>query len=123
LLCFSIEIFAKKSSFFHKIHQAAALTIGRRYLRCSEKVPLALSEIPDGKDGYVTLSEPERNRGKHVGSLWRQVSKKLQTALAAPFRTAKGRSKSLLKPTLETELLSRVIGASPIRESSEALLV
>jgi IS605 OrfB family transposase len=79
------------------IHQAAALTIGRRYLCFSEKVPLALGEIPDGKDGYVTLSLPERNRGKHVWSLWRQLSKKLQAALVAHFRTAKSRSRGSSK--------------------------
>ena len=105
------------------IHQAAALTIGRRYLRCSEKAPLNLSKIPDGKDGHVTLSLPERNRDKHVWSIWRRVSKKLQTALAAHFRTARSRSKSLLKPALVTEALSRVVGATPTRESSEALFV
>lgn len=104
------------------IHQAAALTIGRRYLRCSERVPLSLSKIPDGKDGHVTLTLPERNRDKHVWSLWRQVSKKLQTALAAHFRTARSRSKSSLKTALATEVLSRVVGVIPTRESSEALL-
>ncbi len=36
------------------IHLAAALTIGRRYLRFSERVPSSLSEIPDGKDSHVT---------------------------------------------------------------------
>ncbi len=104
------------------IHQAAALAIGRRYLCCSEKVPSNLGKIPDGKDGHVTLLLPARNRSKHVWSLWRQLSKKLQTALAAHFRTAKSRSKSLPKPALETELLSRVVGGIPTRESSEALL-
>jgi IS605 OrfB family transposase len=103
------------------IHQAAALTIGRRYLRCSEKMPSSLSKIPDGKDGHVTLSLPERNRDKHVWSLWRQLSKKLQTALAAHFRTAHSRSKSSLKPALVTEELPKVVGAIPTRESSEAL--
>jgi IS605 OrfB family transposase len=112
--------FARRYSL--SIHQAAALTIGRRYLRCSEKVPLALSKIPDGKDGHVTLSLPERNRGKHVWSLWRQVSKKLQTALAAHFRTAESRSRSSLEPAPETEALSKVVGVIPTREPSEALL-
>ena len=103
------------------IHLSAALTIGRRYLRCSEKVPPALSKIPDGKGGHVTLPLPERNRGKHVWSFWRQVSKKLQMALTAHFRTAESRSKSSSKPVLETEALSRVIGGIPIHEPSEAL--
>jgi len=116
--------FAKKYGL--SIHQAAALTIGRRFLGCSEKVPSSLSEIPDGKDGHVTLSLPARNRDRHVWSLWRQVSKKLQTALAAHFRTApntKGRSRSQPKPAPETKVFSDVVGGTPARESLEALLV
>ena len=104
------------------IHLAAALTIGRRYLRCSEKVPLSLSKIPDGKDGHVTFPVPERNRGEHVWSLWRRISKKLQTALAAHFRTAYSRSRNSHQPVPVTEILSRVDGEIPARESSEALL-
>ncbi|HEX4840322.1 MAG TPA: hypothetical protein VFU89_07780 [Rhabdochlamydiaceae bacterium] len=104
------------------IHSAAALVIGRRYLRFSEKVPSTLSEIPDGKDGHVTLSLPARNRNKHVWSLWSLLSKKLRTALAAHFRTApKGRSKSSVKPAFETEPISDVVGETPARESSELL--
>ena len=106
------------------IHSAAALVIGRRYLRYSEKVPSILSEIPDGKDGHVTLSLPVRKRNKHVWSVWSLLSKKLQTALAAHFRTApntKGRSKSLVNPAFETEPISDVVGETPARESSELL--
>lgn len=105
------------------IHQAAALTIGRRYLCFSEKVPLALGKIPDGKDGHVTLSLPERNRDKHLWSLWRQLSKKLQAALAAHFRTAKSRSKDSSKTSSCDNRVSKVVGESPTREPSEALLV
>jgi len=105
-------------------HLAAALVIGRRYLRFSEKVPSTLSEIPDGKDSHVTLSLPVRKRNKHVWSLWSLLSKKLRTALAAHFRTApntKGRSKSSVKPAFETEPISDVVGETPARESSELL--
>jgi IS605 OrfB family transposase len=103
------------------IHQAAALVIGRRNLRYSEKVPSVLGNIPDGKEGHVTLPLPVRNRSKHVWSLWGQLSKKLRTALAAHFRTARSRSKSSSKPAFETVVLSGVAGANPARESSEAL--
>jgi IS605 OrfB family transposase len=103
------------------IHLGAALTIGRRYLRFSEKVPSNLSEIPDGKDGHVTLSLPVRNRDKHVWSFWSALSKKLQAALAAHFRTAKGRSKSSLKPAFETKPISDVVGETSAREPSELL--
>lgn len=105
------------------IHQAAALTIGRRFLCCSEKVPSSLSEVPDGKDSHVTLPLPVRNRDRHVWTIWRQISKKLQTALAAHFRTVpKDRSKSPPKPAPETEI-SVVVGESPTRESPEELFV
>ena len=104
------------------IHQAAALTIGRRYLCCSEKVPSSLSKIPVGKEGHVTLPLPERNRSKHVWSLWGQLSKKLQAALAAHSRTEKNRSSSTQRPALETVTLPGVVGGIPTRQSSEALL-
>jgi IS605 OrfB family transposase len=70
------------------VHHAAALTIGRRYLKFSEKLPSHL-EIPDGKEGYVTLPYPQRNRDKHVWHFWRQLNKKVLAALAAHYRTAK----------------------------------
>lgn len=104
------------------IHQAAALAIGRRYLHFSEKPPSSLKEIPDGKGDHVTLSLPARNRGRHVWSLWSQLSKKLRAALAAHFRTAKGRSKSSHMPAFETGSISEVVSENPTRESSEALL-
>ena len=102
-------------------HLAAALVIGRRYLRFSEKVPSNLSEIPDGKDGHVTLPAPVRKRDKHVWSIWSLLSKKLRTALAAHFRTAESRSKSSQKPAFETEPISDVVGGTPTRESLEPL--
>lgn len=103
------------------IHQAAALTIGRRHLRFSERMPSSLDKIPDGKDGHVTLKLPERNRSKHVWTLWGQLNRKLQTALAAHFRTAKADPRARSKPAPETEILAEVVGAIPTRESSEAL--
>ncbi len=68
------------------IHQAAALTIGRRFLGLSEKPPSCPGKIPDGKDGHVTLELPVRNRTKHVWSFWKELNKKLQVALKAHFR-------------------------------------
>ena len=103
------------------IHLAAALTIGRRYLRFSEKVPSPLGEIPDGKDDFVTLSAPVRKRDEHEWSVWGRLSKKLRTALAAHFRTAKSRSKSPPKRAFETEPIPDDVGETPTRESSEPL--
>jgi IS605 OrfB family transposase len=102
------------------IHQSAALTIGRRYLGCSEKVPSCLSKIPDGKESHVTLFLPVRNRSKHVWSLWRQLSKKLPVVLVAHFRTK--RSSSTLKAALEIGNLPDLVGEIPAHESSTQLL-
>lgn len=102
------------------IHQAAALTIGRRYFEYSEKVPSSLGKIPDGKDGHVTLTLPARNRDKHVWTFWSQLNKELSAALKAQFRTAKSRSSSTVKTACETKL-PKFAGAIPVRESSELL--
>ncbi len=83
------------------IHHAAALCIGRRFLNLSEKVPRHLDKVPDGKDSHVALSLPVRNRDKHVWNQWRDISKKVQAALAAHFRAK--RSSSTLKAAPETE--------------------
>lgn len=82
------------------IHHAAALCIGRRFLKLSEKVPRRLGKIPDGKGAHVALSLPARNRDKHVWHLWRLINKKLSAALAAHFRAK--RSSSTLKAAPET---------------------
>lgn len=103
------------------IHSSAALVIGRRVLKFSERLPRHSGLIPDGKGNHVTLSLPVRNRGKHVWSLWRQVKKKIPAVLAAHFRTMKNRS--LSQPIAAScDPISDFIGATPIRESSVALL-
>jgi IS605 OrfB family transposase len=79
------------------LHQAAALTISRRSLQLSERIPSHLETIPDGKDGYVALCLPVRNRSKHVWSSWSILNQELKTVLAAHFR-ARNRSCSS-KPT------------------------
>lgn len=83
------------------IHHSAALTIGRRCLKVSERVPRHLEFIPDGKCGHVALSLPARNRDKHVWSSWRIINRNLKTALAAHFRAKRIRSSSS-KPAPET---------------------
>lgn len=74
------------------IHHAAALVIARRVFRFSEKLPSRLMDIPDGRGGHVALPLPARNRGKHVWTLWRKLSKKLSVVLVAHFRAIKNRS-------------------------------
>ena len=75
-------------------HHAAALCIGRRFLGVSERMPQGQREIPDGKEGHVTLDLPVRNRSRHVWYQWGQLNKKLPAALTAHFRTEKLRSSS-----------------------------
>ena len=103
------------------IHQAAALCIGRRFLGGSESLPRNLGKIPDGKDGHVALPVPVRIRGEHVWTLWRKISKKLQAALAAHFRTARSRSSSPVTTAPET-VFPKIAGGIPARKSSEPLL-
>ena len=74
------------------IHHAAAMVIARRFFRFSEKPPSRLVDIPDGKSGHVALPLPARNRGEHVWTLWRKLSRKLSVVLVAHFRAIKNRS-------------------------------
>lgn len=80
------------------IHESAALCIARRYKGFSERLPRCLDKIPDGKNGYVALPLPVRNRGKHVWTSWRSIKKKLPAVLAAHFRAIKKRSSSRSPP-------------------------
>jgi IS605 OrfB family transposase len=98
------------------VHHSAALTIGRRCLKFSERVPRHLGFIPDGKDHHVALSLPERNRGKHVWSSWRTINRNLKTVLAAHFRAKKIRSSSS-KTTREIKPIPNLTGEIPERES------
>jgi len=79
------------------IHHAAALVIARRFFRFSEKLPSRPLDIPDGKNGHVALPLPARNRGEHVWTLWRKLSKKFSVVLAAHFRAIKNRSMNSCK--------------------------
>jgi len=80
------------------VHHAAALVIGRRHLKFSERIPSHLGFIPDGKNGYVALSLPVRKENKHVWSSWKKINQELKTVLAAHFRAIKNRSRSSKPP-------------------------
>jgi IS605 OrfB family transposase len=99
------------------IHQAAALSIGRRFLGASERIPRHLDQIPDGKGGYVALPVPERKRGEHVWSTWGKLCRKLQTVLAAHFRTKRSSSS---KPTCVTDTIAEFAGETPAGESADS---
>jgi IS605 OrfB family transposase len=98
------------------IHQAAALSIGRRFLGASERIPRHLDQIPDGKGGYVALSVPVRKRGEHVWSIWGKLYRKLQTVLAAHFRTKRSSSS---KPACVTDAIPEFAGETPAGESAD----
>src|SRR5439155_19208487 len=61
---------------------AAALSIGRRLLKVSERLPRHMDNIPNGKGAHVAFSLPVRNRDQHVWSQWRHIRKRLQAAYA-----------------------------------------
>jgi IS605 OrfB family transposase len=66
------------------VHHAAALVIARRLCRFSERAPSSCQDevlIPNNKSGHVTFPLPVRNRGKHVWSFWRRVSRKLKSVV------------------------------------------
>lgn len=96
------------------IHHAAALVIGRRYVKATERIPRHLKTIPDGRGGYVALSQPVRNRDKHVWSSWRMLHRELQTVLVARFRAKRSSSS---KPTCETDNIPKVTSETLVRES------
>lgn len=78
------------------VHQAAALVIGRRFLRCSEQPPRCWRPVPDGRKGHVTLDAPARMRkpdgrpSGHVWVFWAAVSRHLKAAHEARRRDDHG---------------------------------
>ena len=64
------------------VHQGAAIAIARRSLGLSERPATRVTLLPRGGD-HVTFPLPERNRGKHVWSLWSTVSRQIRVALTA----------------------------------------
>jgi IS605 OrfB family transposase len=98
------------------IHQAAALSIGRRFLKASERIPRHLDQIPDGKGGYVALPVPVRKRGEHVWSAWGKLYRQLGTVLAAHFRTKRSSSS---KSACVTDTIPGFAGETPAGESAD----
>ena len=72
------------------VHQAAALVLARRLLRCSERIPRQRA-YPIGNGAHLAFTVPVRKRVKHVWTLWNAVSKQLRPALAAQYRLARQR--------------------------------
>jgi len=66
------------------VHHAAALVIARRLCRFSERAPSGCRNevrMKNNKGCHVTFPLPVRNRGKHVWSFWRRVSRKIKSAV------------------------------------------
>lgn len=104
------------------IHEAAGMTIARRFLGVSERLPRNLDKVPDSKGGHVTLSLPVRNRDEHVWKPWRQVNRKLQVALKGHIRATKRRSSGRSPPACCESRISDIAGETPAHESLAALL-
>jgi len=97
------------SKYGFTVHHAAALVIARRLCRFSERAPSSCQDevlIPNNKGGHVTFPLPVRNRGKHVWSFWRRVSRKLKSVVyVTPVRAAilTDRSSQTQGPLVGTE--------------------
>jgi IS605 OrfB family transposase len=85
-------------------HQAAALTIARRYMQASEKPPHQ-SFLPDAKGPMRAFFLPARNRKKHLWSYWGKVFGILKAVDVPHFRAAKCRSTSTQLSTCEIKNL------------------
>ena len=72
------------------VHQAAALVLARRLLRCSERIPRR-RVFPAGNGVHVAFTVPARKRVKHVWTYWGAVLGQLRPALAAQHRLGKRR--------------------------------
>jgi hypothetical protein len=68
------------------VHQGAAIAIARRSLALSERPDKRVAHIPTRGGDHVSLLLPERNRSKHVWSLWSKVSRQMRAVLAAHLR-------------------------------------
>jgi len=85
-------------------HQAAALTIARRYMQASEKPPKK-SIIPDAKGSMRAFFLPVRNRKKHLWSFWGKVFGILKAVDAPHYRATNSRSTTTRKSICEIETL------------------
>jgi IS605 OrfB family transposase len=70
------------------VHHSAALCIARRYYKFSEAPSKSPMKVVH-RNVQVTCPKPERKRGQHVWTFWRNANRKLQTVLAAHFRARK----------------------------------
>ena len=74
------------------VHQAAAMVLARRLLRCSERIPHRRA-APVGNGAHVAFAVPARKRAKHVWTYWGAVLGQLRPALAAQHRLGRPRGR------------------------------
>ena len=67
------------------VHQAAALVLARRLLRCSKRIPRRWAAAI-GNGVHVAFDVPAGKRAKHVWTCWGAISGQLRPALAAQHR-------------------------------------
>jgi IS605 OrfB family transposase len=90
-----------RTTFAHRyglsVHAAAALSIARRAMEFSEKLPKPVEgklTLPLDDGDCVTLPRPVRIEGRHVWSSWRKLNSGYKAALAA-HRLARRKSRSM----------------------------
>jgi IS605 OrfB family transposase len=84
------------------IHAAAALSIARRAMGASERMPAPVGgelKLPLDGGGHVTLPRPARIGGRHVWSSWQRLNIGWKAALAARGRTSR-KARSLVSDPL-----------------------
>ena len=96
------------------VHAAAALSIARRAMGASERMPAPVGgelKLPLDGGGHVTLPRPARIAGRHVWSSWQRLNLGWKMALAARGRTGR-------KPrSPATEPLPKGKGSAPRRRN------
>ncbi|MCZ7861207.1 hypothetical protein O9X98_07275 [Agrobacterium salinitolerans] len=96
------------------VHAAAALSIARRAMGASERMPAPVGgelKLPLDGGGHVTLPRPARIADRHVWTAWRRLNDGWRTALAARGRTGR-------KPrSMATDPLPQGKGSAPRRRN------
>jgi len=100
-------------------HQAAALSIGRRGMRLTERPTRRMGD-------HVAFPLPARIRGKHVWAFWRQVARRAAAHRARGRPGPRARSSPAptprpLRGTARRAIRSSAAGGIPARQSSAAL--
>lgn len=97
------------------MHAAAALSIARRAMGASERMPAPIGgelKLPLDDGDHVTLPRPARIADRHVWSSWQMLNIGWKAALAA-----RGRAGRKPRSPVETHPLPKGIGSAPRRRN------